>query len=221
MIWMATLAAVARFLAREAELVVVTRAGGAQTTVPRPDRGRLLVFPGSFDPLHEGHTRLADAAADAIKQRDGAAPTLLYELSLKNADKGAVDAAAAEKRLRQFSEAGEAVALTRRALYVDKSELFGPCDFVMGADTASRVLDAKYYGGRAGLETALDALRARGCGFVVAGRLDGGHTFVQSHEALADAPTSYRDMFLEIPDFRVDLSSTELRAAAAAGAGDR
>lgn len=51
--------------------------------------------------------------------------------------------------------------------------------------------------------------------------MDGGHTFVQSHEALADAPTSYRDMFLEIPDFRVDLSSTELRAAAAAGAGDR
>ena len=45
---------------------------------------------------------------------------------------------------------------------MDKSQLFGPCDFVMGADTASRVLDAKYYGGVQGLAEALDTLRSRG-----------------------------------------------------------
>ena len=55
----------------------------------------------------------------------------------------------------------------------------------------------------------------RGCGFVVAGRL-GAQSFVDAHEALASAPDSHRDMFLEIPDFRVDISSTELRARARA-----
>ena len=72
----------------------------------------------------------------------------------------------------------------------------------------------RYYGGRSGLEEALDTLRSRGCGFVVAGRL-ADHGFVQSREALGNAPDAFRDMFLEVPDFRVDLSSTELREKAA------
>ena len=209
------LALLPKFLAREAELVVITAKGKALETVPRPSKGRLLVFPGSFDPLHEGHTKLAEAALDATKQRDAEEPSLLYEISLKNADKGVIDIKQAEERLLQFKKANAAVALTRRALYVDKSQLFGPCDFVMGADTASRVLDAKYYGGVEGLAEALDTLRERGCGFVVAGRL-GEQSFVDAHEALASAPDSHRDMFLEIPDFRVDISSTELRARARA-----
>lgn len=208
------LALLSKFLAREAEVVVITAAGSALQTVPRPATGRLLVFPGSFDPLHEGHTKLARAAQDATLRRDAEAPSLLYEISLKNADKGAISIDKAEARLRQFRAAECAVALTRRALYVEKSALFGPCDFVMGADTASRVLDPAYYGGPAGLAVALDTLRARGCGFVVAGRL-GEKSFVEAHESLASAPASHRDMFLEIPDFRVDVSSTELRARAA------
>ena len=176
------MALVGRFLARELELVVVSAGGEASSALPRPAAGRLLVFPGSFDPLHEGHTRLAAAAAEAVAERDGgAAPTLLYEISLANADKGAVDADAAGRRLAQF-EGVSAVALTRRALYVDKSELLGPCDFV------------------------------------VAGRLDKRENFVQTHAAIAGAPDAYRDMFLEIAHFRHDLSSTELRAKAAAEA---
>ena len=92
------------------------------------------MFPGSFDPLHEGHTKLAEAALDATKKRDAEEPSLVYEISLKNADKGVIDVEQAEERLLQFKKANAAVALTRRALYVDKSQLFGPCDFVMGAD---------------------------------------------------------------------------------------
>ena len=67
---MIMLALLTKFLAREAELVVISAKGKALETVPRPEKGRLLVFPGSFDPLHEGHTELAAAALDATKQRD-------------------------------------------------------------------------------------------------------------------------------------------------------
>ena len=218
---MATLALLSRFLARELELAVIAADGAALAAVPRGD-GALLVFPGSFDPLHEGHTSLAAAAVAAARARDGRDPSLVYELSLQNADKGVVDAAAVERRLRQFAARGAAVALTRKPLYVDKSELLGPCDFVIGADTATRVLDAKYYGGDGGLEDALETLRGRGCGFIVAGRLNSSaDRFVQTDEAIATAPTAFKDMFLEIPDFRVDLSSTELRASESESAGRR
>ena len=67
------LALLTKFLAREAELVVITSKGKALESVPRPSKGRLLVFPGSFDPLHEGHTKLAEAAVDAMKRRDASA----------------------------------------------------------------------------------------------------------------------------------------------------
>ena len=80
------LALLTKFLAREAELVVISAKGQALETVPR-GTGRLLVFPGSFEPLHEGHTKLAEAARAATKRRDAEEPSLLYEISLKNADK--------------------------------------------------------------------------------------------------------------------------------------
>ena len=178
-------------------------------------KGRLLVFPGSFDPLHEGHTKLAEAALDATKQRDAEEPSLLYEISLKNADKGVIDVEQAEERLLQFKKANAAVALTRRALYVDKSQLFGPCDFVMGADTASRVLDAKYYGGVEGLAEALGHAARKGlrvCGGGAIGRAE--FRGCPRGAGLGAGQPPGRD--LEIPDFRVDISSTELRARARA-----
>ena len=201
---MIMLALLTKFLAREAELVVISAKGQALETVPR-GTGRLLVFPGSFDPLHEGHTKLAEAALDATKRRDAEEPSLLYEISLKNADKGVIDVEQAEERVLQFKKENAAVALTRRALYVDKSQLFGPCDFVMGADTASRVLDAKYYGGVEGLAEAPWTRCAKGAAGLWwrAGSESRG---VDAHEALASAPDSHRDMFLEIPDFRVDVA---------------
>ena len=45
--------------------------------------------------------------------------------------------------------------------------------FVLGYDTAVRVLDPKYYGGgQPGLARALAEVRASGCRFVVGGRVD-------------------------------------------------
>lgn len=97
---------------------------------------------------------------------------------------------------------------------MDKAELFGPCDFVVGADTITRVLNPKYYGGLRGLEQALKRLKERRCGFVVAGRLDNDlEQFVETHQAVSTAPEAFKDMFLLMPEFRMDISSTELRAA--------
>lgn len=204
-----------RFLAREFDVLFVARDGVAQIGMPRDDGVRLLVVPGSFDPLHEGHLALAAAAAAALERRDGAARQVVYELSVANADKGQVDTTAMTTRLAQFAAVGAAVACTRAPLYLDKAALFMPCAFVIGADTASRVLDAKYYDSAAGgLEGALDAIASRGCEFVVGGRRS-GDDFVPALEALASLAedSRHRPLFLALDerDFRLDLSSTEIR----------
>ena len=89
--------------------------------------------------------------------------------------------------------------------------------FVVGADTAARIVEPRFYGGtEAGTAEALGRFRSQGCRFLVAGRArpDGAFADLSS---LA-IPEPWRDLFDGIPGeiFRVDLSSTELRADASA-----
>ena len=90
--------------------------------------------------------------------------------------------------------------------------------FVVGHDTAVRLVMPKYYG------ESWDASRVRrdrerGCSFLVAGRLaaavgDDDATGARRFLTLADVdvPAPLRDLFEEIPGFREDVSSTEIRA---------
>lgn len=61
--------------------------------------------------------------------------------------------------------------LTQAPLYVEKARLFARSTFVVGYDTAIRLVMPKYYGGRTRMLLQLAALRHRGCQFLVAGRL--------------------------------------------------
>jgi len=73
-----------------------------------------------------------------------------------------------------------------------------------------RILDPKYYGGtESSMVMILEAIRGRGCKFLVAGRVDQANNF----KTLVDigVPTEFREMFLELKDFRLDISSTEIR----------
>jgi hypothetical protein len=58
---------------------------------------------------------------------------------------------------------------------------------------------------------ALDEIRAAGCRFFVGGRIDAGGRFLEV--AGVAVPADYRDLFtgLNEREFRVDVSSTELR----------
>ena len=97
-----------------------------------------IVYPGSFNPLHEGHHALAQAAQALVKQLGGgrlAPASVLYEIAAVNADKGAVDRATLEARLPQFAERGEAAVLTRSPLFVEKARIFPGAYFLIGADT--------------------------------------------------------------------------------------
>ena len=63
------------------------------------------------------------------------------------------------------------------ATFETKAELFPGAAFVLGWDTAVRVIDPKYYGGEAGRDAALGKLLIAGCRLVVGGRLDASGAF--------------------------------------------
>lgn len=55
-------------------------------------------------------------------------------------------------------------------LYPDKAEIFRNSTFVLGYDTAVRLVMPKYYGGHDGMLLQLASMSFAGCSVVVAGR---------------------------------------------------
>jgi hypothetical protein len=112
--------------------------------------------------------------------------------------------------VEQFADVGP-VWLTRAATFEAKADLFPGAAFVLGWDTAVRVIDPKYYGGAAGRDSALRKLLARECRLVVGGRVDTTGRFrVWDGSDLAG---EFAPLFVALAeaDFRADVSSTQLR----------
>ena len=184
--------------------VCVDLDGRLRRDVPRP----AVLLPGAFNPVHAAHWQLAAAAS----RRTGA--PVAFELSVTNVDKPPLGAEEVRRRLAQFQWRAP-VWLTRAPTFAEKADLFPGAVFVVGADTAARLVSPRYYqDSEARLLEALERLRARGCRFLVAGRVDAGGRFV-GLEGLP-VPAAYRDLFRGIPEteFRIDLSSTRLREEA-------
>jgi nicotinic acid mononucleotide adenylyltransferase len=163
----------------------------------------MLVFPGSFDPLHEGHLRMAIVAQEIATR------PIDFELSVTNVDKPTLDSLEMKSRAAQF--AGRSLWFTRAATFVEKLDIFPEGTFVMGADTYVRLADPTYYGGSieaAGRAVQRIATQARG--LIVFGRERNG-TF--EDPARLDVPPALREVthFVSQREFRMDISSTALR----------
>ena len=174
---------------------------------PKP----LAVLPGSFNPLHAGHRTLAAVAGRRLGCE------VHFELSVTNADKPELTAEVVAERVRQFVGVGS-VWVTRAAAFEKKADLFPGAAFVLGFDTAVRLIDPKYYGGERGRDAALANLLERGCRVIVGGRADGVGVFRVWEDGLAG---EFRGLFEVIPegDFRVEVSSTQLRENPGSHAG--
>jgi hypothetical protein len=100
--------------------------------------------------------------------------------------------------------------LTREPTFVGKAGHFPGATFVVGADTAARIVQPRYYPDHK-MSEALAFFRGQGCRFLVAGRSDDSGKFVRLDD-LGIGP-DLRDLFEAIPQdaFHVDLSSTHLR----------
>lgn len=188
---------VAALLAGQARSVLVTKDGARRADAPFAG----VILSGSFNPLHMGHERLLEAAQSATGL------PAAFELPVRNADKPPLQYAEIERRLAAFRWRYD-VLLSDAPLFVEKAERFAGSVFVVGYDTAVRLVDPRYYAGEAGRDAALARIRAQGCSFLVAGRASNG-----MFGTLADVavPPTFADLFRPLLDFRIDLSSTEIR----------
>jgi hypothetical protein len=163
------------------------------------------VLAGAFNPLHAGHLALAAVAARRLQ-----AP-VAFEMCVCNVDKAALTVAEAGGRLGQFAWK-HPVWLTQAPTFAAKAGLFPGAVFVVGADTAERMLAPRYYqGGESGLREALESIGQQGCTFLVAARRLRAAALLRRADLAV--PAEYEHLFAEIPpaDFQMDLSSTELR----------
>src|SRR2546428_5593995 len=96
------------------------------------------VLPGSFNPLHDGHRKLAKTAAQIVEA------DVLFELSVTNVDKTEIGENEVLRRIEQFF-GYSSIAITRAATFLIKANLFKNSTFIVGYDTAERILSPRYY----------------------------------------------------------------------------
>ena len=120
----------------------------------RPAGKEVVIYPGSFNPRHYAHEKIA-AIAQEITGIE-----VLYEIAVRNVDKPPLDYLSLEERLEANRDVPLLVSNTPR--FIDKLKLAktlfpaARATFVVGADTWNRIFDPKYY---TAPETALEELR--------------------------------------------------------------
>jgi Cytidylyltransferase-like len=191
-----------QLLAGELDRITVQPDGQMMLSAPQP----FVLFPGSFNPMHDGHVLLARVAEEHRQQ------PLAFEISVTNVDKPPLPGETVRNRLAQFAWKSP-VELTRAPTFVEKSRLFRGATFVVGADTAERLFGPKYYGDdEVRMHMALEEIASSGGSFLVAVRIDAAGRVRTLNDI--PVPRRYADLFSEIPEhrFRFDISSSEIRA---------
>ncbi len=189
---------------------------GKQRVVAYPDSPQpQAIFPGAFNPLHDGHRCIAQVAAKRL------GCPVAYEISITNVDKRPLDFVEIESRVRGLHGEGankstfsETILLTDAPTFRAKASLFPGCTFVVGVDTIARIADPKYYNGQPGsYAAAIDQIAGHDCRFLVFGREIAGRFRTLSEMELPPALSKLCDE-VTADEFREDMSSTELRRVA-------
>lgn len=137
-----------RFIRSEFESVqfgALLRKSSSTVTFPGKDGDPKIIFPGSFNPVHDAHLEMVSLIRNNPKIKD-ASKTVGFEISMFNVDKPPLDFITLHERIEQFQKLGETVIITNAPTFVEKSALFKNRSFIVGYDTAVRIMDPRYAG---------------------------------------------------------------------------
>lgn len=174
----------------------------SQTIIPVEVKPQ-LVFPGSFNPLHNGHLQMATIAQEKTGSE------VRFEISLANVDKAWPSYIDLQARLSEFKKQ-QTVLLDFAPRFVDKARLFPGACFIVGVDTLVRIAQLKYYADRAEMLAVFEEFARLKIRFLVFARLQNQRLLSGEDVEL---PQSLRRLcdFVDAGQFRNDISSTALR----------
>ena len=162
-----------------------------------------LIFPGSFNPLHEGHIRMRDLA----EKKTGMQTT--FEICAKNADKPPLTFQEIKRTLDQFDE-NDSWVMTSAGRFSEKAEMFPNSVFIIGADTLLRVFDEKFYSSNKDMNEHVERFNDHNIHFLVFGRKV-NDKFISLEDINIPSKIRSRCTGFNEGSFRDDISSTEIR----------
>jgi hypothetical protein len=180
------------------------------------DISNLVMLPGSFNPLHEGHTNALVESMKLVATSVG-----MYELSVRNAAKPTLSYGEIISRLNNFRNQSFPILLTIDApLFIKKAEDYPNSTFVIGIDTLLRLFDPKF-GEPEKTISDFKRITANGTRFIVFPRSvsSAPDTLCISRDAQLSLnmvkdkiPPELFEFFTEVTDNKfMDVSSSQLR----------